>query len=59
MEVSENVKFIAVTSRASKLKVSKVWELRDLIPGLPLESLNIGKLTHAGGPSSNPGNPQI
>ena len=31
LEVSENVKFIAVASRASKLQVSKVRELRDLI----------------------------
>ena len=41
LEVSENVKFIAVTSRASKLQVSKVGELRDLNPDLPRESVNI------------------
>ena len=55
LEVSGNVKYIDVTSRASKLQVSKVRELRDLNPRLPRESLNIGKLTHAGGPGSNPG----
>ena len=44
-----------MTSRASKLQVSKVGELQDLNPGLPHDSLNIGKLTHAGGPGSNPG----
>ena len=42
-------KYIAVTLRASKLQVSKVWELRDLNPRPLCESLNIGKLTHAGG----------
>ena len=54
LEVSENVKYIDVTSSASKLQVSKVWELRDLNPGLPHESLNIGKLAHVGGVGSNP-----
>ena len=55
LEVSKNVKYIAVTSRASKLQVFKVRPGRDLNPGLPLESLNIGTLTHAGGLGSNPG----
>ena len=59
LEVSENVKFIAVTLRASKLQVSKVGELRDLNPGLPRESLTIGKLAHAGGPGSNPGEAKL
>ena len=45
---------MAVTLRASKLPVFKVWLLRDLNPGLPRESLIIGKLTHLGGPGSNP-----
>ena len=53
LEVSENVKYIDVTSRASKLQVSKVRELRDLNPALLRESFNIRKLTHAGGPGSN------
>ena len=39
--------YIDATSRASKLQVSKVWELRDLNPRLPSESLNIGKLTES------------
>ena len=39
LEVSKNVKHITVTSRASKLQVSKVGELRDLNPGLPRESI--------------------
>ena len=59
LEVSKNVKYIAVTSRASKLQVSKVGELRNLNPGLPRESLNIGKLTHIGGVGLNPGVPEI
>ena len=59
LEVSKNVKFIAVALRASKLQISKCRELRDLNPDLPRESLNIGKLTHAGGPGSNPGVPQL
>ena len=54
LEVSENVKFIAVASRASKLQVSKVRELQDLNLDLPRESFNIGKLINAGGPGSNP-----
>ena len=37
MGASENVKYIAVTSRASKLPISKVGLLRDLNPGLPRE----------------------
>ena len=55
LEVSENVKYIAVTSRALKLQVFKVLPGQDLNPGHPRESLNIGKLTHVGGPGSNPG----
>ena len=39
LEVSKNVKFIAVTTRASKLQVFKVGELRDLNQGLPRESI--------------------
>ena len=49
MEVSKSAKDIAVTSKASKLQVSKVRELQDLNM-----SLNIGKLTQAGGLGSNP-----
>ena len=59
LEVSKKVKYIAVTSRALKLQVFKVRPGRDLNPGLPHESLNIGKLTQAGGPGSNPGVPQL
>ena len=59
LEISEKVKYIAVTSRTSKLQIFKNRLLRDLNPGLPRESLNIGKLTHAGGPGSNPGVPQL
>ena len=59
LEVSENVKYIAVTSRASKLQVFKVRPGRDLNPRLLRESLNIGKLTHAGGVGSNPGVPEL
>ena len=59
LEVSKNVKFIAVTARASKLQVSKVGDLWDLNPGLLRESLNIGKLTHSGGLGSNPGQAEV
>ena len=59
LEVSENVKYIDITSRASKIKVSKVWELRDLNPCGRRESLNIGILTHAGGPGSNPSQAEL
>ena len=45
LEVSLNVKYIAVTSRSSKLQVFKVPPGRNLSPGHPRESLNIGKLT--------------
>ena len=38
-EVSENVKYIVVTSRASKIPVLKVQLLRDLNPGLPREPI--------------------
>ena len=54
IEVFKNIKYIVVTSRASKLQVFKVEDLWDLNPGLPPESLNIGKLTHVGGLGSNP-----
>ena len=50
LEVSENVKYIAVTSRALKLQVSKVWPGQDLNPGLPCESISLCQVTHAGGP---------
>ena len=59
LEVSKNVKYIAVTSRASKLQVFKIRPGQDSIPGHPRESLNIGKLTHAGGPGSNPGQAEL
>ena len=59
LEISENVKYIAVTSRASKLQVFKVRPGRDLNLDLPRESLNIGKLTHAGGPGSNAGQAEL
>ena len=59
LEVSKNVKYIAVTLRVSKLPMFKVWLLRDLNPGLPRESLTIGKLAHAGGPGSNPGEAKL
>ena len=39
LEVSKNVKYIAVTSRASNLQVFKVWPGRDLNPGLLRESI--------------------
>ena len=48
-----------VTSRISKLQVSKVRELWDLNQDLPRESLNIGKLTHAGGLGSKPVVPEL
>ena len=41
LEVSKNVKYIAVASRASKLQVSKVGELWDLNPQLPRESVSL------------------
>ena len=59
LEVFENVKYTAVTLRASKLQVSKVGELRDFNPGFPRESLNVGKLTHAGGTGSNHGQVEL
>ena len=59
LEVSKNVKYIAVTSRASKLPTFKVQLLQDLNPGPPYEPLNIGKLTHVGSPGSNPGQGEI
>ena len=55
LEVFKNVKYIAATLRASKVQICKVWPGRRSNPGLPRESLNIGKLTHAGGLGSNPG----
>ena len=59
LEVSKNVKYVAVTSRPSKLQVFKVRPGRDLNPGNLRESLNIGKLTHAGVVGSNPGVPEV
>ena len=59
LEVSKNVKYIAVTLRASKLQVFKVRPGRDLNPGLPRESLDKGKLTHTGSPGSNPGQAKL
>ena len=59
LEVSKNVKYIAVTSRASKLQIFKVWPGWDLNPGLPGKSHNIGTLTHGGGPCSNPGQGEL
>ena len=59
LQVSENVKYIGLTSRVSKLQVLKVWPGRDLNPGLPRESLTIGKLTHTGGLASNPGQAEL
>ena len=55
LEISENVNYIGITSRASKLQVFKVQPGWDLNPGPPRlgESVNIEKLTHAGGPDSN------
>ena len=53
------MKYIPVSSRASKLQVFKVRPGRDLNPDLLRESLNIGKLTHAGGPGSNPGQAEL
>ena len=50
---------MAVTSRASKLQVFKVLPGQDLNPGHLCESLNIGKLTHAGGLGSNPGQAEL
>ena len=55
----QNVKYIAVPSRGSKLQVFKVRPSRDLNPGLPRESLNIGIFTHAGDPGSNPGQAEL
>ena len=59
LEVSENVKYIAVPSRASKLQVFKVRPDRDLNLGVPRESLNIGILTHAGAPVQFPARPKF
>ena len=59
LEVFKSVKYIAATSRASKLQVFKVWPGWDLNPGHPRESLNIGKLTNAGGQGSNPGQAEL
>ena len=58
-EVSENVKYIAVTSRASKLPISKVRLLWDLNPGLPHEPLNIGKLAQVWVACSKPGEAEL
>ena len=48
LEVSKNVKYIAVTLRASKLQVFKVRPGWDLSPGHLCELINIDKLIHAG-----------
>ena len=53
------MKYIAVASKGSKSGVFKVWLGQDLNPGLPRESLNIGKWTHAGGPGSNSGQAEL
>ena len=49
LKVYENVNYIAVTSRASKIQIFKFRPGRDMNPGLPRKSLNIGILTHVGG----------
>ena len=59
LEVFKNVKCIAVPLRASKLQVFKGRPSQDFNQGLPHESLNIGILTHAGGPGSNPGQAEL
>ena len=41
LEVSENVKYIAVTLRASKLQVFKIQPGQDLNPGLLGESISL------------------
>ena len=53
--MEDPVKYIVVTLWASNLEVFRFQPGRDLNPGLLRESLNIGKLTHAGGPGSNLG----
>ena len=59
LELSENVKYIAVTSKASKLQIFKVQPGRDLNPCHPREALNIGKLTQVSGLGSNPGQVEL
>ena len=59
LEVSKNLKYIAVTSTALKLQVFKVRPGWDLNLGHPRESLNNGKLTQAGGMGSNPGQAKL
>ena len=59
LEVSKNVKYIVVTLKASKLQVFKIWPGWDLNPRLPRESLNIGKLIHAGSRGSNHGQAEV
>ena len=59
LEVSKSVKYIAVTSRVSKLQVFKVQPGWDLNPDHLSESLNIGKLTHVGGRGSNPSQAEL
>ena len=41
LEVSKNVKYIAITLRVSKLPMFKVWLLQDLNPGLPREPISL------------------
>ena len=55
LELSENLKYIAVTSKASKLQIFKLQPGWDLNPGLLHESLNIGKVTHVEDAGSNSG----
>ena len=50
LEVSENLKYIAVPSRASKLQVFIDWPDRDLNLGLLRESISLCQVTHTGGP---------
>ena len=50
---------MAVTSRASKLPISKVGLLRDSNPGPPRKPLNIGKLAYAEVQGSNPGEAEL
>ena len=59
LEFSKNVKYIAVTLRVSKLQIFKILPGWDLNSDVPRESLNIGKLTHTGGPGSNPGQVEL
>ena len=58
LEVSKNVKYIAVISRASKLQVFKVRPGPDLNPDLPRESISLCYISDSRGRSefkSRPG----